>query len=281
MPRELLAHRAVDLRDARLADAEHVAGLLQVQVLHVEQDEHLLLARGELRERLAQQALGVGEHHRAVGLRAQILRRELLDVLGALLVVADDAVERADVAAHQVVAVRAEALHRDRQRVGELLGGGRAAVDGAEGVGGLEHLPLEPAHRARGPVLGAHLVDDRPVDPRPQELLERGAAVGVVAVQRRDHGDQPARDVVVGLLVRRHLRQLAEDDVLDHRRVRHDQAVALPGLAGGLVALPQPEGLRGRRASARGDARLLQGDGHLPRVPARTVRYTMNVAVRT
>ena len=82
-----------------------------------------------------------------------------------------------------------------------------------------------------------------PGDARPRVLLERRALGGVEAVDRLDEGDEPARDEVVELAVRRELARLARREVLDHRRVGEDEPVTGRHI---LVLNPgSPQGLRG------------------------------------
>ena len=187
-------------------DAHHLAHLAQREVLDVEEDADLLLARVERVERLAEGALGVAEHGRVLRPKALVAGLDQLDALDAALVVGRlgrRGVERPDVGADEVGAVGAQLLDADRQRVGELAIARLAAVDGAELARGLGDLAVEPADRPRRPVLAAQLVEHGAVDARPQELLERGALGGVVAIDRGDERLEPARDVVVGLLVGR------------------------------------------------------------------------------
>ena len=202
-----------------------------------------------------------------------------LDALHAALVVrrlGRRGVERADVGADEVGAVGAQLLDADRQRVGELGVARLAAVDGAERARGLGDLAVEPADRPRRPVLAAQLVEHGAVDARPQELLERGALGGVVAVDRGDERLEPARDVVVGLLVGGDLADLAVDDVLDQRRVGHDQPVPQPRIVRGLVALPEGQSLDLREPLRRrlpGCRRCRHSVGMPDTVRAYTSRY--------
>ena len=120
-----------------------------------------------------------------------------------------------------------------------------AAVQRGELLAGPVDVALPAAQRARRPVLAAELVEHGAVDAGPGELLERGALLRVVAVDRGDQGLEAAGDEVLDLAAGRQLADLLEDDVLDERGVGHDQAVAGLDVAGLLV----------RRARGRGPPR--------------------------
>ena len=82
------------------------------------------------------------------------------------------------------------------------------------------------AHRARHPVERAQLVDDRAADARDRVGLELDVAVGVEAVDRADQAEQPVRDEIAVVDVRRQARAEPAGHVLDERRVAEDQLVA-------------------------------------------------------
>src|SRR5262249_61151382 len=96
----------------------------------------------------------------------------------------------------------------DAERLAQLLAAGLAAVQTDELLGGLVDVAVPAAQRAGSPVVAAQLVEHGPVDPGPRELLERGALVRVVAVDRPDQGLQAARDEVLHLAARRDLARL-------------------------------------------------------------------------
>src|SRR5262249_48650482 len=129
------------------------------------------------------------------------------------------------------------------------------AVAGVEPLARLLDLAARATDRARRPVLPAELVDDRAGDPRPGVLLERGALARVEAVDRLDQRQDPARDEVVELAVRRQLAHLAGGEVPDHRRVGEHELVARTGVVA--LAPPAPEGLCMSRGEALGSAGLL------------------------
>src|SRR4051794_15935457 len=132
----------------------------------------------------------------------------------------------------------AEADHR-----AELVARRRAALDGGELAPRALQAPLEPARRAWRPVGLAQLVDDRAVDPRPRELLERRALARVPAVDRADELDEARGDQILDVAAGRQLGRLAVGQELDERRVAHDEPVAQPDVARALVLEPQPAGL--------------------------------------
>ena len=132
-----------------------------------------------------------------------------------------------------------------------------AAVQADEALAGLGDVALPAAQRARRPVVAAQLVEHRAVDPGPRELLERGALVGVVAVDRADQRLEAAGDEVLDLAAGRDLADLLVDDVLDHRREREHQAVAHPPVTGRVVLPPQLQRSLGGDALRRGFSRSL------------------------
>jgi hypothetical protein len=127
----------------------------------------------------------------------------------------------------------------DAERVGELVARRPAAVDAVEVLDGPLDVALPAADRPRRPVLAAHLVEHRAVDPRPGVLLERRALRRVVPVDGMDHRLQADRDEVLGLHARRHLADLAVDDELDERCERQDEAVPQALVARLLVLAPE------------------------------------------
>ena len=83
------------------------------------------------------------------------------------------------------------------------------------------------ANRSRHPVERAELVDDRPLDPRHREGLELDLTLEVEPLDRPDQAEQPVRDQVPLLDVRRQPRCHPPGDELDQRRVGDHEP--LPG----------------------------------------------------
>src|SRR5581483_6529133 len=96
-------------------------------------------------------------------------------------------------------------------------------------------------HGTRHPVHRTELVDDRALDPCNRVRLELHVAIRVVALDRADQAEQPVRDEIALVDVRREAASEAPGDELDERRVRQDQAIAQGAIAG-LAELP-PQGL--------------------------------------
>ena len=153
----------------------------------------------------------------------------------------------------------AQLVGGDGEHLGELLARRAAAVQRGELLARLVDVALPAAERARGPVLAAELVEHGAVDAGPGELLERGALLRVVAVDRGDQRLEAAGDEVLDLAAGRELADLLEDDVLDQRRVGHDQAVARLDVTG---APCRPARARGR-PPRRSSSWLLLGGGGL------------------
>src|SRR5690606_2184573 len=123
-----------------------------------------------------------------------------------------------------------------------------AAVDADEVLARLVYVALPAAQRSRRPVLSAQLVEDRAVDARPRELLERRALLGVVPLDRMDQRLQAARDEVLYLAARRDLADLLVDDVLHHRGEGEDEPVTHSPVAALLVLAPQRQRILRRDA---------------------------------
>ena len=257
----------VDLAHAALGDAEDVADLTQREVLDVEKDGDLALAPRQPLERRAEPLLGLLGGGRVLGIEPLVGGRQRVDPLDGRLLVGDhQRVERRDVGDRDVVLAAAQLLDRDRERLGELRARRRAAVDGGELVARPGDVALPAAQRPRRPVQAAQLVDHGAVDPGPRELLERGALLRVVAVDRGDQRLQPAGDEVLDLTARRQLAHLLEDDVLHERRERHHEPVAGPHVSRALVLAPERVRLvRGDAVAAGGRWRTSCGEGLLGR----------------
>ena len=104
-------------------------------------------------------------------------------------------------------------------------------------------LPRARADRARNPVERAQLVDDRAADARHREGLELDLAVGVEALDRADEAEQPVRDEILLVHVRRQARPDATGDELHEWRVGQDQPVAEVLIVRLAVLLPERLGL--------------------------------------
>ena len=125
--------------------------------------------------------------------------------------------------------------------VGDLLVGRRSAEPRLELADRALDLPRPRAHRARHPVERPQLVDDRPADARDRVGLELDVAVGIEAVDRADQSEQPVRDEVAVVDVRRQPRSEPAGHVLHERRVAQDQLVAQRLLTGLPVLAPQAQ----------------------------------------
>src|SRR3954468_22486374 len=100
------------------------------------------------------------------------------------------------------------------------------------------------------------------MDAGPRELLERGALGRVVAVDGGDQRLEAARDEVLDVTAGGQLAHLLEDDVLDERRIGHDQAVADLHVAGALVLRPEGHRILGGDAAAFGGGLHFRGDSY-------------------
>ena len=136
----------------------------------------------------------------------------------------------------------------------------------------LADRPLDLAgprpHRARHPVERAQLVDDRAADPRDRVGLELDVPLGVVAVDRAHQPEQPVRDEIGLLDVRRQPRAEPPGDVLHERRVVDDQPVAQRLVARSAVLEPEAPAVgfagHGERIRASGAFSSVQPTRKIP-----------------
>src|SRR5581483_9688226 len=268
----------VELGDARLRHPEHLPDLAQRQLLVVVERDHELLALGQPRDRVAEDLaqLGLIEHVRradALGVLDRVEERDLV----ALVRDRPELVERGDRGAGDVGERVLELVDGDPDPDGDLLVGRGAAELRLEGGDRALDLAGARADRARHPVEGPQLVDDRAADPRDRVRLELDVAVGVVALDRADQAEEAVRDEVALVDVRRQARPEPARDVLHERRVHHDQLVAQ--LLRARPAVLEPEAPRvdgldhcGKRIRASGafsSARTRRGRPSRPRSPPR------------
>ena len=218
----------MQLRDARLGHAEHLADLAQGQLLVVVERDDELLALGQAGDRLAERLPHLGLRERRLRLRPlRVLDRvDQGDLVAARRTTVQSsssaAIDDREISvrlALELVLGHAE-LRRDllvgRRAVQLLLELGDRALD----------LARASAHRARHPVERAQLVDDRALDARDRVGLELDLAVGVEALDRPDQPEQAVRDEVALVDVRGQAAAEPAGDELDERRVRQDQPVA-------------------------------------------------------
>jgi hypothetical protein len=95
------------------------------------------------------------------------------------------------------------------------------------------------ADGARHPVQGAQLVDDRALDAGDRIGLELDLALELEALDGRDQAAEAVGDEVGLLDVRGQARGHPARDVLDERRVGHDETFAGAGVPVALVLAPQ------------------------------------------
>ncbi len=262
----------MDLADAALGDTEHLADLAQGEVLDVEQDGDLALAAPKRGERAAEVLLGLRLGGLVQRIGRVVVAGEHVDALDARAVVGEhERVQRRHVGGDQVALAGDEFVGGHIQRVGQLAVGRRAAVDRAELGLHAAHITLPAAQRAGRPVAAAELVDDGAMDPRPGELLERRALLGVVAIERLDQRLEAGGDEVVDLAAGGQFADLAVHDELHERRVGQDEAIAQALITAGLVLVPELHrvlglhpaagGVRGLRLLWTGGA-IAAGEGH-------------------
>ena len=217
----------MQLRDARLGDAEHLADLAQRQLLVVVERDDELLALGQAGDRLAERLPHLGLRERSLRLRAlRVLDRVDQGDLVAAGRHGPELVERRDRRARDLGQAVVELLLGDAALRRDLLVGRRAVQLLLELGDRALDVARASAHGARHPVERAQLVDDRALDARDRVRLELDLAVGVEALDRADQPEQAVRDEIALVHVRRQAAAEAAGDELDERRVGQDQAVA-------------------------------------------------------
>src|SRR5215211_916228 len=231
----------VELGDARLGHAEHLADLTQGQVLVVVERDHELLALGQGGDRVGEAVVELGgvEQLLRVGRVGVVERVEQGDLVAGGVRHRPQLVERDDRGVGDLHQALLELLDRDAELLGHLLVGGRAVQAVLELAVDALDLAGAGAHRARHPVERAQLVDDRALDAGDRVGLELDLALGVEALDRVDEADQPIGDEVGLLDVRGQAGGHAARDVLHERRVGHDELLA--GTVGPRRLVPAPE----------------------------------------
>ena len=246
----------MQLRDAGLGHAEHLADLAQRQLLVVVEGDDDLLALGKARDRLRHRLLRLRHVERGVRLRplAVFDRVDEGDLVAGRRRHGPQLVESRDRRARDVEEALVELLLVDAELLGDLLVGGRAVELRLELRDRALDLAGARADGTRHPVHRPQLVDDRALDPGDRVRLELHVAVGVVALDRADEAQQAVRDEVVLVHVRREAARDAAGDELHERRVREDQPVAQRRVTGRAIRAPEGSGVvrhaeRIRRAS--------------------------------
>src|SRR4051794_38925997 len=231
----------VQLGDTRLGDAEDLADLPQGQVLVVVESDHELLALGQGRDRVREAVFQLGGVEQLLRVRGVgvVQRVEEGDLVARGVRHRPQLVERDDRGVGDLHQALLELLDRDAELLGHLLVGGRPVQAVLELAVDALDLTGAGAHGARHPVQRAQLVDDRALDARDRVGLELDLALGVEALDRVDQADEAVRDEVGLLDVRGQAGGHAAGDVLDQRRVGHDELLA--GTVGPrrLVATPE------------------------------------------
>ena len=219
----------MELRDARLGHAEHLADLAQGQILVVVERDHELLALGQARDRVARPSRGARSGRTPV-CGSGPCSSSIVSISATWSPPEPEIVHSSSSAAidDREMSVRlsssSSTLIADLRR--DLLVGRRAPELRLELGHGALDLARPRADRARDPVESAQLVEDRALDPRDRVRLELHVAVRLVPLDRGDQAEQPVRDEVAVVDVRGQSAAEPAGDVLDERRVGEDQPVA-------------------------------------------------------
>ena len=179
----------MQLRDARLGHAEHLADLAQGQLLVVVERDDELLPLGQPGDRLAERLLELRLGERRLRLRplGVLDRVDQGDLVAAGRRDRPELVERARSTSARS---RSGCRRAPRPSIPSLPAisssvGARCSFASSSAIA-RSISPRPRPHRSRHPVHRAQLVDDRALDPRDRERLELDVAIGVVALDRAD-----------------------------------------------------------------------------------------------
>ena len=218
----------MQLGDARLGHAEDLADLSQRQVLVVVEGDHELLALGQRADRVGQPVLELGGVEQLLGVRGVGVLQgvEQADLVAGGVRDGPQLVERDDGGVGDLDERLLELVRRDPELARHLVVGRRAVHAVLELRVDALDLAGAGADGARHPVERAQLVDDRALDARDRVGLELDLALDLEALDGVDEADQAIGDEVGLLDVRRETARHAARDVLDERRVGHDELLA-------------------------------------------------------
>src|SRR5436190_1640288 len=231
----------VQLRDARLGDAEDLADLAQGQVLVVVERDHELLALWQRGDRVGEAVLELGGVEdllrvRRVGVVQRVQQRHLV---AARVRHGPELVERHDRGVGDLDERLLEVLDGDVELARHLLVGRGTVQAMLELAVYALDLAGAGADGARDPVERAQLVDDRALDAGDRVGLELDLAIGVEALDRVDQPDQAIGDEVGLLDVRGQAGGHPAGDVLHQRRIGDHELLAGSVRAAPLVATPE------------------------------------------
>src|SRR6185436_10811402 len=164
----------VELRHARLRDAEHLADLTQRQLLVVVERDHELLPLGQRGDRLADQLPHLGRLELAAGTNGVWILERVDERNGVARSgrVRPELVERGYRRTGDVEKRLVELVLRDAELRGDLLVGRSPQQLGLELGDRLLDVTRARANGARDPVHRPELVDDRAPDARDRVRLE-------------------------------------------------------------------------------------------------------------
>ena len=219
----------VELRDARLGDAEHLADLAEGQLLVVVERDDELLALGQARDRVGERLLLLRDREGALRVGSALVL-DRVDERDLVAAAEPETVQSSSSAAIEERAISPRLSSSSSSVMPSFFAisssVGRAAEPGLE----LADRPLDLARAgadgARHPVHRAQLVDDLALDPGHRVRLELDVARRVVALDRADQPEQAVRDEVALVDVGGQPGAEPAGDVLHERRVREDQPVA-------------------------------------------------------
>ena len=217
----------MELGHARLGDVQHLADFPEGEVLVVVQGDHEPLALGQRFDRVGEPVLELGRLGSLSGSTAPgswiVSRIEIWLPSGSVKVHRSSSASTDEFAISSSAPRKSSASSRASRH---LLVGRRPLELGLERDVGALDVAGPSADRARHPVQRAQLVDDRPLYAGDRIGLELDVAIRIEALDRADQPQQPVRDQVRLVHVRRQARRPPPGDELDQRRVGDDESLA-------------------------------------------------------
>src|SRR3954470_903538 len=209
----------VQLGDARLGHAEHLADLPQRQILVVVEGDHELLALRQGGDRVGQPVLELGRRQHLLRVRGVGIVQRVEQAHGVAGGVrhGPQLVERDHGGVGDLHEDLLELLDRDLQLARHLLVGRRPVQPVLELRVDLLDLPRPRPDGPRHPVECAQLVDDRALDAGDRVRLELDLALELEALDRVDEADQPVGDEIGLFDVRGQAGRHPAGHVLDQR----------------------------------------------------------------
>src|SRR5262249_27648907 len=176
----------VELGDARFGDPEHLADLAEREVLEVVESDHEGLPLRQVLDRVLEAVLNLARVERGLRVRSRLVldRVEQRDLVAGGIGSHPELLERQDRGVRDLEQSLLELLLRDAEPRGKFGVGRRTTQLVLELRVRLLDVAGTRPNRARHPIEGAQLVDDRTTDPLHREGLEADLPFRLEAIHR-------------------------------------------------------------------------------------------------